>query len=395
MQIRFLLRKATEYVFRRKLNFLLTTLVIATALYMLCNVFFMSAKSTYYIYETKQVFSDTDFVNLNILMAEQDSAGYYDNVEWFIHKLDEEYGENAGKYMFLPVNYIQDGMEKRENTLYIDDDLFNLCRVSFHEEINHADDKNMLYGYVCKDKLGDIPVGTILENANLGTKTMVVGYFEKGEKWSSNLLFHSQEAVVCLDDYIVSVMDEAYFEASSMFYTNVYNSVYVRLTQGEHAETLKKEIKKLANECDIKCYVNTMDDLVAEQKKENADLWRAIGIMLCFAVFVAMIGVGAAFLSDVLCWQKELAIMHVYGVSEGSLFWMIVFENLLKAILGVSIAFSLFAHSLNQEDKMIYLQRVVPELFIGVVLFIICASYIAFRTIWHRRVMTIIGEARL
>ena len=65
MRIRFLIRKAAEYVFRRKGNFLLTTLVIATALYMLCDVFQMSAKSTYYIYETEHVFTDTDFVNVN------------------------------------------------------------------------------------------------------------------------------------------------------------------------------------------------------------------------------------------------------------------------------------------------------------------------------------------
>lgn len=395
MRIRFLIRKAAEYVFRRKGNFLLTTLVIATALYMLCDVFQMSAKSTYYIYETEHVFTDMDFVNVNILMTEQGSNGYDENVGQFLDRLKEQYGERAGKFMLLPVNYRQEGTEKRADTLYVDENLFDLCRVSFTEEETHADDTDMLYGYVCKEKLGEFPVGTILENTNLGTKTRIVGYFEKGEKWAENLLFHSSEAVVCLDDYIVSVMDEAYFESSPLFYTNIYNSVYVRTAQGEQMGDLKSAVKALAKECGIKCYVNTMEDLIAAQRQENAELWKAIGIMLCFAIFVAMLGVGTAFLSDVLCWQKELAIMHVCGVSRTDLFWMIAFENLLKAVLGVGAAFGLFAHSLNQADRMIFVQRVVPGVLVGVVVFIICASGIAFWAIWRKKVMTIIGEARL
>lgn len=395
MRIRFLIRKAAEYVFRRKGNFLLTTLVIATALYMLCDVFQMSAKSTYYIYETEHVFTDTDFVNVNILMTEQGSNGYDENVGQFLDRLKDQYGERAGKFMLLPVNYIQEGTEKRADTLYVDENLFDLCRVSFTEEETPADDTDMLYGYVCKEKLGEFPVGTILENANLGTKTRIVGYFEKGEKWAENLLFHSKDAVVCLDDYIVSVMDDAYFESSPLFYTNIYNSVYVRTMQGEQMGELKFAVKALAKECGIKCYVNTMEDLVAAQRQENAELWKAIGIMLCFAIFVAMLGVGTAFLSDVFCWQKELAIMHVCGVSRFDLFWVIAFENLLKAVLGVGAAFGLFAHSLDQADRMIFVQRVVPGVLVGVVVFIVCASGIAFRAIWRKKVMTIIGEARL
>ena len=122
MRIRFLIRKAAEYVFRRKGNFLLTTLVIATALYMLCDVFQMSAKSTYYIYETEHVFTDTDFANVNILMTEQGSNGYDEKVGRFLDRLKEQYGERAGKFMLLPVNYIQEGTEKRADTLYVDKD---------------------------------------------------------------------------------------------------------------------------------------------------------------------------------------------------------------------------------------------------------------------------------
>ena len=103
MRMRFLIRKAAEYVFRRKGNFMLTTLVIATALYMLCDVFQMSAKSTYYIYETEHVFTDTDFANVNILMTEQGSNGYDEKVGRFLDRLKEQYGERAGKFMLLPV----------------------------------------------------------------------------------------------------------------------------------------------------------------------------------------------------------------------------------------------------------------------------------------------------
>lgn len=56
---------------------------------------------------------------------------------------------------------------------------------------------------------------------------------------------------------------------------------------------------------------------------------------------------------------------------DSSFFWVIAFENLLKAILGVGAAFGLFAHSLDQADRMIFVQRVVPGVLVGVVVFII------------------------
>lgn len=355
----------------------------------------MSAKSSYYIYETEHVFSDTDFVNLNILMSEQEGSEYYDKAEQFIRMLGETYGTRAGTYMYLPVNYIQDGTKKREDTLYLDESVFDLCRVTFRQKIKPGDVENMLYGYVCKERLAEFPVGTILENENLGTKTRIIGYFEKGSDWSAELLFHAKEAMVCLDDYIVSVMDEAYFEASPMFYGNVFNSIYVRTTQGEETAMLKKELKEIAGKCGIKCYINTVEELAEKQKEENTDLWKAIGVMLCFAVVVAMTGVGAAFLSDALCWQKDLAIMHICGVASGELFWMLAIENLIKAVLGAGVALLLFARSLSPEDQAIYFRLVAPELMIGVAAYIIFASYVAFWTIRRRRIMTIIGEARL
>lgn len=60
----FIVQKIIEYVSRRKINFILTTILTIVTLYMISMVFHIYTKSVYYMLETRNVFSSSDIINI-------------------------------------------------------------------------------------------------------------------------------------------------------------------------------------------------------------------------------------------------------------------------------------------------------------------------------------------
>ncbi len=396
MRIAFIMKKITEYALRRKLNFFLTTLVMVTAIYMLSLVLQIAVNSTYNIYKTKSLFTDKEILNVNILSTEMYDKEYNEKVESFIDELEYTYGSNMGKFMYLPASYNVFREVRAEETLYIDINMVNLCRLKLTEDEKYAlsaERSDMLRGYVCKNRLDEYPLGTIIENKNIGSRTMIIGYFDEGSEWIPALLLHSTEATVCLDDYIVSEMDEKYFEIDKAFYSNAFNNIYVE-TDGK-AETVKKNVKSISEKHGVMCYVNTIDEIIQKEKYENRDLLKAVGGLVSFAVIIAMTGIFCSFSADVFSWQRDIAIMSVNNVSPVDIFMILFLENLIKALIAFNIAVFLYGNNLGKSDKIMYFQMIVPIILTGLFVFIIITSFAAFKTIKQNRLIAIIGGEHL
>lgn len=395
----FIIQKILEYVSRRKINFFLTTLITIVTLYIASMVVHMYVKSVYYMVETRSVFSDKDILNVQILMTEQESNDYFDDAENFLKIMETTYGENFGKFMYLNVNYIVEGETKKLDTLYIDESAFDLCKVKFYKDKTAEEllksDKSLLPGFVSKNNLDKYPVGTILQNSNINTKTVIIGYFEDDSRWASDLLFNSTEATINLNNYIVSAMDNNYFEATSMFYANTFNSIYVKMNDSRDINSYKDEIRKIAQDLQIKCYVYSLDEMINDEKQENGTLMRALGIMVAFAILVALTGVLSSYLADVGSWQKEIAIMYLNGVAPIDIYLIILFENLIKALLGLNIAFYIYGHKLLSDEHRIYWSMVVPILIFSTLICVILFSYIAFKTVRQSKLLSIYGGSKL
>lgn len=395
----FIIQKILEYVSRRKINFFLTTLLTIVTLYMMSMVIHMYVKSIYYMIETRTVFSNENIVNIRILMTDQESDDYYENVDKFLKIMEETYGKNFGKFMYLNVNYIVDGQNKNLDTLYIDESSFNLCKVNFYKdkEVEELLEKDMslIPGFVSKNNLDQYPLGTILQNSNINTKTIIIGYFDDDSRWAPSLLIHSGDATIDLNNYIVSAMDNNYFEFQSMFYANTFNSIYVTMNNSHNINAYKDEIRKIAQDSQIKCYIYSLDEMINDEKQENKTLMRALGIMVAFAILVALAGVLSSYLADVGSWQKEIAIMYLNGIAPSDIYLIILLENLIKALLGLNIAFYIYGHKLSSNDHRIYWSMVVPILIFSTLICVILFSYIAFKTVRQRKLLSIYGGSKL
>lgn len=394
----FIMHKIFEYVSRRKINFFLTTLITIVTLYMASMVIHMYAESVYYMVETRNVFSDEDILNIQIVMTEQESNDYFERGENFLKVMEETYGENFGKFMYLNVNYIVEGETNKLDTLYIDASAFDLCKVKFYKDETAEkllkEDASLLPGFVSKSSLDKYPLGTILQNSNINTKTVIIGYFEDGSTWAPDLLLNL-EATINLDNYIVSAMDNNYFDVYNGFYANTFSSIYVKMNSSQDINAYKDEIRRIARDSQIKCYIYSLDEMINDEKQGNKELMKAIGSMAAFAILVGLAGVLASYLADVGSWQKEIAIMYLNGVAPIDIYLIILMENFIKALLGLSIAFYIYGHKLSADDYRIYWSMVVPVLILSTLICVILFSYIAFKTVRQSKLLSIYGGSTL
>lgn len=397
MHIFLITKKISEYIYRRRLNFLLTAVVMIITFYMLFVVLEMMFESNYYIYDTKKTLSGENFVNINILMDEY-KCDYHECVETFIDSLTDQYKNQFGKFMYLTANYNVNGEEKSEDTLYVDTNMFHFCELNIKEDCqDYTDisDDTYIKGYVCRDRLEEYPVGTILENRNTTSKTMIVGYFESGSRWISDPLLHTQDSTITLDSYIVSAMDEKYFQISELFYSNVFNSLYIMVDSSAEIPDIINGVRQIADESGVKCYCHTLEELIAQEKKENRELAKNITVLVAFAVFVAMAGVLSACLADVFSRHYDIAVMSVNGVSPMDIYGMLLLENCIKVVLSFFLSSFVYQKKIDGTEHIIFIKMVVPVVVIGAFLYVVFVTTISFKTIKQGRILTMIGGERL
>lgn len=395
----FIIQKILEYVSRRKINFFLTLLLTIITIYMMSTVMLVYGRAVYSIIEIKKAFSNQNILNIQVVMDGQEALDYDENAGQFLRTVEEMYGEDFDKFMYFDVNYIVNGEKERLPTLYIGDSSYDLCKVDFYMDTEMEalleEDKEFIPGFVSESNLENYPLGTILQNANIDTKTIIAGYFEDDSRWVGNSLFFSSDVTADLNECIVSGMDNAYFEYSDMFYGNLYTTTYVTMDEGRDIQTYKDEIREVAQDLQIKCYIYSLDEMIAEEKENNQVYMKAVGTLVGFAVLVALAGMLASYLADVGSWQKEIAIMYLNGVAPGDIYIIILLENLIKAVLGLGIAFYLYGHDLVTDEHRIYWDMIVPILAVATFVCVVFFSYIAFKTVNQRKLLSIYGGSKL
>ena len=390
-----IVQKVLEYFLRRKLNFLFTVIVIGITVYMLSMTMSMYARVSYDLYETKRIFADDQVINVNILMSEQDSRNYYTDVAQFLEAMKERWGENFGKFIYMTVNYEYAGVKKMENTLYLDKSMFDLCCVNFYNGNGRKwkfekTNEDILYGFVCHKRIEEYPIGTVIENTNTGSKTKIVGYYDEDQFWAPSLLLHQTEPTIKLDDHIISLMDEEYFSISEDFYGNLFNSVYIKTIHGDVAN-IKMQIRDLADTFSVKCYINSLEDLIWKERIEKKEMFDSVALLILFSLFLGLSGLLISFVSDVSSWRKEIAIMYVNCVSTTRVFLIIMFENLIKAAVGFGMAVYFYGRDMKGLDGRIFFHMVVPWLFVGTIAVVVLFSFVAFKTVRQKNLMLIIG----
>ena len=391
MHLGFIFKKAAGNISSRKFNFVLTLVVMLVTLYLIFDVSGMYFKSNYYIYKTEQAFADKEVININVLMDIQDTA-YSDHVEDFLKQLEHRYEDRVATFMYMDAPIENAGTQEQKHVLYLNKNCMGLGKL---EIIDQTAADGYIRCYVCRTAADKYPLGTIVRNQHTDSQMMVAGYFDSETVWLPTLLFHSQEAVVSLDEYIVSEMDEAYFKRSKDFYTNMFNSIYIKDVPANEQQTVKLEIREIANETGVMCYEYTLDDLIQQEKGSNKELMQSIGMLILFVVLLSVSSIFTACLADVFSRRTEIAIMSVNGVSPVDLYMMLLVENMLKLLISFGIAFGIYISSQNDTGRLIGCRMVLPAVLLGGIICMLLVTTVSHSSIRQRNLLAWMGGAKL
>lgn len=397
MHFRFIAKNVWQYMCKRKLNFILTVVISIVTMYLLEMVLTLAGESYYSIYAVSNTIVNTEYLNINVQMAPAEFK-YCSKVEIFDKELQDAFPNRYGKFMFVDTNLQnQDtGMVDSVPVLYIDSSLEDLCTTPIYLEQNTTQGKNDgIKAYAGWSLSGQYPKGTVLKNTNIGSELEVIGILDKGQAWLPALLFHTNKAVVSLDECMVAEMDEGFFRVSPDFYANAFNSFYIKCETEKEAAAAKAKVKEIADRNGILYYMNTVEELISQERNENKELFRSIGNLTIFVVLIAVLAFATANLADVCSRHTEFGIMYINGVSSLDIFLMIWMENLVKFMAAFGISTSLYARELEKTGIYVLTNIVLPILVVALILFSVLLSYLLFCTIKRKNILSLLGGVRL
>lgn len=393
MKIGFIIKKSFENIYRRKLNFLMTLSVLIIAFYLLASVFHMFFKSGYYIVETERVLSYKYVLSFNIFLNTND-FGYYNQVRQFDQDLKKKYQDKYARFMYFDASMKNSEMENNTvHMLYVDENSKDLCNAEIID-MKVPEYEEYLKGYVGSNLKQIYPVGTILENVHTGSNMEIVGYINQKSKWISEPPLVTQNATVELDNYILSDMDERYFELYPMFYGNIFNSMYIKCESEDEANLIKEEVRKLAEERGIICYCQSIKSLIEKENNGNRQYLEAMGYLIVFTFIMAMSAYYTASIADTYSRQYDLGVMHLQNVSYASLYGMFLTENLIKCGIAFFISMAKYGIMLKDADLIVFKYMVCPVMIIIVIFLIVSASFNEYRVVKNKGIIMMLGGNR-
>lgn len=279
----------------------------------------------------------------------------------------------------------------------MDKNAFDLGHLSLTNELsaNEISANGYLRCYVCESKKADYPVGTTFKDVHTENQMIVAGYFPAGSTWMPDSLFHSTNAVVTLDDYIVSEMDEGYFQIDNQFYGNIFNSCYIKHVSEEQSEQVLSELKELADTVGVLCYVHTLNQLVETEKEDNKDLINSVGILTLFVILVSLSSVCTACLSDVFSRRSDTAIMSITGVSPTDLYMMLLVENLLKWLIAFCLASAIYLNGQDADGSHVFTTMLLPVCALGGLVCMAAITTISQISMKQKHLLDWIGGSKL
>lgn len=389
MHISFVIKKTYDYMYRRKLNFFLTLVISVITVYLMTMVLNILANSYHKIIMTKKLVNDGNSLNISIV---GDSVMKTDAIGLFYEELSSIYGDDFG--MFANYEVSTDYSGETLNVLYIDESIMDLCELKVDSRIEKSEDAD-IYAYVGYNLKNEYPVGTIIENIHTGTRMQIVGILKKDSMWILELPFASDEDVDRLDNKIVSVTDTAYYDLSTAYYGNGSNSWYIKCDSKKRADEAKEKIEELSSKYCLMVYTNTIDDLVDDEKKENEDLFDALGILFVFVLIIAVLAYVTSNMADIYSRQYDFGIMYINGVSSVDIYMMIWLENFIKLALAFGISVCLYLTDISGSERYVFCHIIIPAFGAALILFSTVLSWLLYMTIKRKKVLSLIDCVRL
>lgn len=388
-------------LYARRRNFILVLLVSIIALYLLAEVLFIADQSRHEIYTVKKMMDKKmDYVHFEII-DDMNKDDYMDMVQDFIEALRQRYPDCYGYFLDYDVGfqeyYREDAYGGRQKVVYVSSvlwDLFPLKDISGRtiplDEQNVQD--GLLHVYVGYGLRDDLPVGTVITDADTGTKMYVDNVLERGSRWMSISLFGGEGADRPLDDCIFSPLDDC-MQRDALLNVNGWDAQYVICNDESEAQEVMQNIKNLAREYGVMLYCHTICGWIDGEVLQSWEIMRTSGALMIFAVIIVVFAIGAASVADVYSRQYEFGIMYIHGVSPLQIFMSIFLENMIKLLIAGGIAMYFSGSRFSGTQAYVYKTMTIPQLWIFILSIGLIVTLISYSEVRRHSMTDFVGGA--
>ncbi len=393
MHIFYVIKSCISNIYKRKLNFLMTTMVFFISFYMIMVVSNCYFSSIYTKLQLTSKLKGNKYISVKLYdptLSDEKNKIYLK----FIKFLNDEFKDDFGVYYFTR-KYIHDEKNQRDlDVIAVNDTLFEINNVNF--KLRKSENKK--YIYLPESLKGNVNDKIIVSFKDNKDEYIIDGFMDDDlkiidDKWNgSDELFidFCNAAIINFDWDEIDLLNPLDLDFPN------YN-IFIRYENEKDISEIKNTVFNYANKYNINLYVNTFDELLDQDMESNMAKINEIRLLLIFCFVLAFFSVLTAGISDIISRGKYFSILQVVGISSFDIGGMIVFENLIKNTIAFGFASFFMKQRIN--TNYIYISAFKEYTFwmtllimISMVLFL---SFVQYKNVRKDGLLKSIGENKL
>ena len=393
MHIFYVIKSCISNIYKRKLNFVMTTIVFFISFYMIMVVSNCYFSSIYTKLQLTSKLKGNKYISVKLYdptLSDEKNKIYLK----FIKFLNDEFKDDFGVYYFTR-KYIYDEKNQRDlDVIAVNDTLFEINNVNF--KLRKSENKK--YIYLPESLKGNVNDKIIVSFKDNKDEYIIEGFMDDDLKIIDDKWNGSDELFIDLCNAAIINFDWDEIDLLNPLDLDFPNyNIFIRYENEEDVSEIKNTVFNYANKYNINLYVNTFDELLYQDMESNMAKINEIRLLLIVCFVVAFFSALTAGVSDIISRGKYFSILQVVGISPFDIGGMIVFENLIKNTIAFGFASFFMKQNINTDYIYIsafkeYTFWITLLIMISMVLFL---SFVQYKNVRKDGLLKSIGENKL
>ncbi len=263
MHFFYVFKSCISNIYKRKFNFLMTTIVFFISFYMIMLVSNCYFSSIYTKLQLKSKLKKNKYISVklyDVILSDENNKNYVNLIKF----LNDEYKNDFGVYYFTN-QYIYDKNKQQDlDVIAVNNTLLEINNVDL--VLNNS--KNKKYIYLPESMKSNVGDKIVISSNDNKYEYIVDGFINDDIKMIDNNWEGSGELFLNLSDAAIISFDwDDIPNFSKVFFFNF--NIFIRYDNEEEASEIKNTVFKFANKYNIKLYVNTFDEMLDKDLKSN------------------------------------------------------------------------------------------------------------------------------
>lgn len=393
MHLIYIFKSSISNIYKRKLNFILTTIVLFISFFMLMTVSNCYFSGVYTKLQLCSKLRGNKYLSVKVY-----DPNFSDNITdkyiEFYKFLNDEYKNDFGIYFITNQYFYDENRQKSLKVFAVNDTLLEINRVNLGLEMSNKDN----FIYLPNSMKGKFNDKSVISSEDKKYKYIVNGFYSDDYKIINSEWQASNELFLSLSDVALITFDwnDVYDLESYEIDYDCFN-VFIRYEDENNVAEIKDTIFKCASKYNINLYARTFDETIDLYMKDNVAKIREVRLLMIFCFILALFSMITASISDIISRGKFFSILKVVGISPLDIAGMITVENGIKNVIafGFSVFFLKRQVSSNDLSFNAFRNYTFPLGFLIMTSLILILSFLQYKNVRKDGLLKSIGENKL